>query len=428
MAYIRYPGLFIRRGEDNKCCYNKKDDIVRLHSLFNRQLLGTKTAIKVIDSHRAYPYYDKNHDEIVFDSHFFDILRIVTAALFSGKSAYMDGLADACAADYFLCKDEVCIAFNYAKRFAQEKAAVEKLIRKTAGKTKNIFTRQLLFVLGHEQGHALLAYDKNAESFQPFRNYFDAEYAQISDAAKVILSVDLSPIKDDLDKLDKTAYEAPFEYSEKDAAVLMEHNLQLLKVVQKGVPLLNVAKSDTISKEEAILYACDCYLKGGGIKLLERDQYESDCIIDGYTLQRLITCSFNNEDLLTQMKDTVFAYYSCLLTMNIITCVNACVMNYRSEGYQAEDLVWNRLRLEREIFNNVILHYALRKPAGPFIAEAVFEYAQQLTAQYSNFYARFCDKIFAVEHPTESTPYHPYGSAEYESLYRTIYTMLKTDC
>ena len=424
MAYTRYPGLFIRRGDDNRCCYNKKDYIIKLHSLFNRQILGTQTAIEVIDSHRAYPYYDKKHDVIVFDSHFFDILGIVTAVLLSGKSEYMDMLAYACAADYFLCKDEVYIAFNYADRFAQEKESIEKL---TLDGTENIFNRQLLFVLGHEQGHALLAYDKNDERFQPFRYYFDTEYTRISDAAKAILSIDLSPIKNDLDKLDRTAYDKPFDYSVKDTFALIKHCLPLIEVVLKGISQLDVTESDAISKEKAVLYACDYYLKGGGIKLLERDQYESDCIIDGYTLQRLVSCSFSNEDTLTQMKDTVFAYYSCLLTMNIITCVNACVMNVRSEGYQAEDLVWNRLRLEREIFNNVIQQYAFRKPFGFFIAQDVFEYSEQIAAQYSIFYARFCDKIFAVDHPTERTPYYPYGSNEYETLYRHIHTMLKTN-
>ena len=422
MAYTRYPGLFIRRGEDSKCCYNEKSNIIRLHSLFNRQPLGTKTAIEVIDSHRSYPYYDKKHDVIVFDSHFCDILRIVTAALFSGSSEYMDVLAYACAADYFLCKDEVYIAFNYANRFAREKESIEKL---TIDGTKSVFNRQLLFVLGHEQGHALLAYDKNDERFRPFRYYFDTEYTQISDATKAILSIDLSPIKNDLDKLDRTAYVDPFDYSEKNISALIKHSLQLSEVVQKGVSLLNVTESDAISKEMAVFYACDYYLKGGGIKLLERDRYESDCIIDGYTLQRLISCNFNNEDTLTQMKETVFAYFSCLLTMDIITCVNACVMNVRAEGYKAEDLVWNRLRLEREMFNNVVLQYAFRKPFGFIIAHDVFEYSKQLAEQYSFFYARFCDRIFAVEHPTESTPYYPYGSTEYETLYSNIYTMLK---
>lgn len=424
MSYIRYPGLYIRRGEDHKCCYNEKNHIIQLHSLFNRQALGTKTAIKVIDSHRAYPYYDKGHDVIMFDSHFFDILRVVTEALFSDSSEYMDVLAYACAADYFLCKDEIYIAFNYAKRFARGKERIEK---PSVDVPRRVFNRQLLFVLGHEQGHALLAYDKNDARFHPYRCFFDTEYAQIAEASKVILSIDLSPIKKDLDKLDKNVYDKPFDYSEKDMSVLIEHSLQLSEVVQKGISLLSVTESDAISKEMAIYFACDYYLKGGGIKLLKRDQYENDCIIDGYTLQRLISCNFGNEDILTQMKDSVFAYFSCLLTMDIITCVNACVMNVRSEGYKAEDLVWNRLRLEREMFNNVVQQYACRKPSGFLIAYDVFEYSKQLAEQYSNFYARFCDRIFAVEHPTESTPYYPYGSAEYETLYRNIYTMLKTE-
>ena len=425
MAYTRYPGLLIRRGEDNKGFHNEEEYIIRLHSLFNSQPLGTKTAIKVIDSHRAYPYYDKGHDIIVFDSHFIDILKIVTASLYSGRSEYMDALVYVCAADYFLCIDEIHIAFNYAERFAHEKESIANLITSTANRTKNILNRQLLFVLGHEQGHALLKYDKNDERFRPFRHHFDTEYTHVSDASKAILSIDLSPIKDDLDKLDRTAYDETFDYSEVDKSALIKHSLQLAKVVQKGISLLSVVETDAISREEAIFYACDYYLKGGGIKLLNRDSYENDCIIDGYTLQRLISHRFGNEDTLMQMKDTVFAYYSCLLTMDIIDCVNACIMNIRTEGYMAEDLVWNRLRLEREMFNNVILQYAFRKPSGFVIAQDVFEYSKKLVDQYSILYARFCDRIFAVEHPTENTPYHPYGSAEYETLYRNIHTMLK---
>lgn len=424
MAHTIYPGLFMRRNEDDLCFYSQKDNIIQLHSMFNHDFLGCKTAIEVIDSHRAYPYYDKKRDTIVFDTHFFDILVAVTAIMISGKDVAMDTLADACTADYFLCKDEIYVALDYAILFDQEKATLEKLINGTADRTRKLVNRQILFVLEHEQGHALLAYNRNDERFQPFRYFFDKEFERIFTASKIIQSIDLSQIKDDLDKINRGILEEPFDYSAESIFEVFTYNLQLFKIVQKGIELLNVSESDIISREEAIYYACDRYLKRGGIKTLNRSQYEDDSIVDGFALQSLLNYKTQGEDILTQMKASAFAYFSCLLTMDIITCVNACVMNIRSEAYKGEDLVWNRLRLEREIFNNTMRQYAFRNPYGYAIANEVFCYSHMLVNAYNKLYARFCDRMYAVKHPSKNTPYCSYGSAEYEVLYNRLHTML----
>ena len=64
--------------------------------------------------------------------------------------------------------------------------------------------------------------------------------------------------------------------------------------------------------------------------------------------------------------------------MNIIICVNSCVMNADLEAYHTEDLVWNRLRLEREIFNSVMKQCAFSKPNGIYIAESFFNYSKTI--------------------------------------------------
>lgn len=284
-----------------------------------------------------------------------------------------------------------------------------------------------MFLLSHEQVHGLLHFDKTDKRFIPFRNLFDEEFERITSIAKIIRAVDLSPIKHKLDQLDKTIIEDNFDHTPESLNKLRKYVHKLNNIINLGINTLNVQDTDTISKREIISYACDMYLKSSEIKLLNRKQYEDECLCDGYSLLRIISCKSNNEDIATHMKKCIFAYYSCLLTMNIVTCVNACIMNYRMEGYNDEDLVWNRLRLERGIFNNVIRQYAFRKYSGYDIVQDIFSYAESLIEKYNILYARFCDRLFAVEHPTEHALYCPCGSDEYNKLYDKVCSNLLID-
>lgn len=423
-----HPGFFARRDKNNNCYYMQKEYISRLHTMFNNNLLNTSTTIKIVDSHGAYPYYEKSTNEIVFDTHFLDILRIVTAFMISEDgNESIDELADACSADYYLCKDEIYLALKYADFFSKNKQRIEQLIGECAQDINELFNTQLMFLLSHEQVHGLLHFDKKDNRFIPFKNLFDVEFKRIISIAKTIRAVDLSPIKQKLDQLDKTIIEDDFDYSPESINKLCEYVRKLNDIVDFGINTLNVQETDMISKRDIISYACDMYLKNSQIKLLDRKQYENECICDGYSLLRIISCKSNNEDIDTHIKKCIFAYYSCLLTMNIITCVNACIMNYRMEGYNDEDLVWNRLRLEREIFNSVITQYAFRKSSGYLIVQEMFSYAESLVDKYNTIYARFCDRLFAIEHPTEHTPYCPYGCDEYNKLYDKVCSNLSID-
>ena len=427
MSNTIFPAVYARNSANSSCCFEKKKYIIDWHKNFNNNTLGAKTKIRIIDSHRAYPYYDKAQDTIVIDTHFFDHLRMVTAVLISGKPEYMDILADACAADYFLCKDEVFLALEYAKSFCARKEKLEYQIYMLSDVLNKLFCRQVLFVLGHEQGHALIDANNQDTSFSPYRIHFNRELKQINADAKSISALDISLLKEDLDKINIAVLEEQFDYSNGGIAELLHYGNQLLGVVRKGVEILDVPKSDTLSKEEIVYYACDQYIKGTRIKLLEREQYETECIVDGYALQRLVSCQIGDEDVITRMKESVFAYYSCILTMNIITCVNSCVMNFRMEAYKDEDLVWNRLRLGRRIFNEVVTQFAYRKPNGFLIAEGIFQFASQLVNRYNIFYARFCDRVFTIQQPTDNTPYCPCGSKEYKEIYDMVCSHLATN-
>lgn len=402
------------------CFYNKKGFMIHLHSIFNNSLLHTKTSISVIDSHGAYPYYDKSCDTIILDTHFFDILRIITAAILTNDTSCMDSLVDLCVADYFVCKDEIYLALEHAKMFNRKKDAVIKTLKKAEKSANDLFFRQLLFVLFHEQGHGLLNYNSADVRFAPYRYHFEKELKTINSITCDILSINLLPIKDKLDRLDRSPFVGVYTYSEKDTNILLRSSMELLKIAIEGTELLEIPESIQIPRLDAVLYACGCYLNGGDILLLKKQKYEDDCIIDGYTIQRLITAEKEGESIISRMRETVFSYYSCLLTMNIITCVNACVMNYQSEGYREEDLVWNRLRLEREIYNNVMCQYAFRYPFGVQIANDIFEYSQELIDSYNIMYARFCDKIYAVDLPNESIPYCSCSNSKYRSIYDEV--------
>lgn len=422
------PGIFVRHDRYKKCYYLKKDYISRLHTMFNNDLLNTNTTIKIIDSHRAYPYYEKSSDEIVFDTHFLDILRVVTAIMISTDGhVCIDNLADVCSADYFLSKDEIYLALKHAESFSKSKSDIEQLIRDQNQDINQLFNTQLMFLLSHEQVHGLLHFDRKDPRFLPFKKMFDEEFEQIVSISEKIRAVDLSPIKQKLGELDKTVIENDFNSSPGNMSKLLRYSLKLNKIVELGTKILNVQENETMSKREIIWYACDMYLKNSQIKILKREQYEEDCLCDGYSLFRIICCKPTDENIVAHMKKCVFAYYSCLLAMNIVTCVNACVMNYRMEGYNDEDLVWNRLRLERSMFSSIIKQYAFRKPGGYYIAQEVFSYAESLIEEYNILYARFCDRLFAVDHPTEHTPYCPCGCDEYNELYNKVCAKLFID-
>ena len=48
MAYTRYPGLFIRRGDDNRCCYNKKDYISNSIPYLTDRSLALKPQLRLL--------------------------------------------------------------------------------------------------------------------------------------------------------------------------------------------------------------------------------------------------------------------------------------------------------------------------------------------------------------------------------------------
>ena len=427
MMEIDYISGFQRRGYDPFCFFTHKDQIIRYHELYNNGFLSTKTAINVIDSHYAYPYYDKKMDTIIFDTHFFDILRIVTAAMLIGNSDCMKALADLCTADYYLCKDEVFLAKAYSESFARKKELVIQALQ--ASKQERIIDRelrirQLLFVLIHEQGHGLVTYGKN-EIFTPYRIRFQNELERTNSKTEYINSIDLTPIKADLDEIDNSVIELSSDTFEDFDKACIDYSLEFFRVFEKGLKLVNIPESSVCDKREALFYACDQYIKKSKIKILDSKQYENDSIIDGYALNSVLHSILSDEvNTELQIRTTVFAYYSCLLTMNIITCVNACVMNYTVEGYKEEDLVWNRLRLESEVFNDVIKEYAYRKPCGFMIYPSVLDYSANLAKIYQHQYAIFCERVFSVEHPNKTTPYCPCNSPEYGKIYDEVFDNL----
>ncbi len=425
MERLSYPGHFMRRHNDEACFLNRKQRLIQLHSSFNNNLLRTNTGIIVIDSHGAYPFYDKTRDTIIMDSHFFDILKIVTAAMLDDNMECMDALADLCAADYFLCKDEIYLSLKYANSFNCKKEKIKNALKETEKEASRLLLRQQLFVLSHEQGHALLTYDKADERFSPFRYHFSTELERLNLTTQDILSIDISPIKEDLDRIDKSVFTRSYNCSDRDALLLYEFSQEILEIVKKGLGILEIPETVNLSRSDAVYYACDQYLKGSELIALERHKYENDCIIDGYTLQRLVSAEINEETTISRMRETAFAYYSCLLTMNIITCVNACVMNYGTEGYKEEDLVWNRLRLEREIYNNVMIQYAFRQTRGIQLSKDIFEYTYELIEMYNKLYASFCDRVFAVEQPNKNTPYCPCNSPKYSLLYNEVFSLCR---
>lgn len=424
MERIDYISGLQRRGHDPFCFFIHKDQIIRYHELHNNGYLSTKTAIKVIDSHYAYPYYDKNRDTIVLDTHYFDILRIVTAAMLTGSSDCMEALADLCTADYYLCKDEVFLAETYSESFKQKKDLVIQTLRKAKRSRiidRELRIRQFLFVLIHEQGHGLLNYGRN-EEFEPYRIRFVDELERINAKTEYINSIDLTPIIPDLDAINDLVVERPSYYFDDFNKACIDHSFALLEILEKALILVQMPETSTFNKKEALFYACDQYLKKTKIKLLDRKKYETDSIIDGYALNSVINSILYDEvDTESRIRETILAYYSCLLTMNIITCVNACVMNYTVEAYAEEDLVWNRLRLESEILNDVIKQFAYRKPCGLMIYPSVLEYAARLAEIYQYLYAVFCERVFAVEHPNKKTPYCPCNSPEYDTIYDKVF-------
>lgn len=163
-------GLFFRNNASDYCKYKRSIDIKRIHASYNNDLLNTNTSIAIVDTHEGKPFYDKRKDIIYLDMHFFDYSRIVGAALLTGNISVMRTLGYACAADYYLCKDTIYLALHYAKMFAKEKEDIAFLLNTTEQGAYDAFFRELLFIIGHEQGHALLAYNREDRGLVLFEN------------------------------------------------------------------------------------------------------------------------------------------------------------------------------------------------------------------------------------------------------------------
>lgn len=425
---LGYTPNFLRRRIKTSRSFCEDGYIPQIHNAFNRRALGTRTNLKIIDSHGAYPYYQEKQDSIIIDLHFFDILRIVSAIMATGKVHLMDYLADYCTADYFLCRDEVFLSHLYAVRFAEGKNEIKTILDENSTKLDQAFTRQSMFVLSHEQCHALLSYNLNDPRFKFSDYHFHSELLTQNAIASIIRAIDLTPIQDDLDEYrEKYDPNESFDYSATDIAKTIRKALELGKIIEKGLLLSNVQKSDLISEEDALYHACDLYIKKGRISLLSVEQYREECLADGYTLERLVNWEISGETAYSRLCDTAFSYFTCLLAMNVITCVNSCVLNYRSEGYSAEDYVYNRMKLEREIFNHTMRKFGRKWANDDYMISDLFKYAEDLLSLFNSAYARFCERVYSVIHPSEDMPYFPVGSVAYEKMYTDICNCLSVE-
>ena len=414
--------MFLRRNMQSYYNVNIDGFVYYVKDYFNEKGISLDTEIRIIDSHSARPYYDNKSNTIVIDKHFFDIAFVIVNALYTENYGAMQALAYSCAADYFICKDTVYVAREYAKKFASKKTIIKEFLE-TGEVDYNEFFRMLLFIICHEQGHALISQDKEYDSFQLYKELFNQELDRINSITKYILSIDLSPIKKDLDELDdswKDTNDFSIEYIEK----VKTYSISLMKIIDKGMKLIDFPEHPFMDKETALSHACDYYIKGGNQKILDQDQYEEDATVDGFAMELVASCPINNENIVERLKKATFTYYACMLTMNAITCMNACVMNYQEEGYKEEDLVYNRMRLEREIFNAVLQKEASVVPFYYYVEHEVIEYAKELIHRYDRLYAIFCDVAYALDHPDENTRECYYGMDGYDELYDEIRELL----
>lgn len=238
------------------------------------------------------------------------------------------------------------------------------------------------------------------------------------------MSINLDPIKDDLDN-----YNAHLDdinsFTDSDLKTIIERANRFGQIVNKGMRLIEFPEDALMDPLDLLYYACDHYIKQGNQDILDPSRYEEDSIVDGLSLYRLASVRFDERNTTSSLIDTVETYYTCMLTMNIIMCVNTCVMNYRSEAYKEQDYVWNRLRLEREIFNKVIQRKAAKEWNYLAVEKSVFAVARRLVKRYERLYAVFCDTVYALDHPDENTPDYFYGTEEYKKMYQEIQALLK---
>lgn len=419
-------GEFHRKGYSISRFEMRHDKILRCHNQVNK-LFHSKTKIYIFDSHRSWTRYDKNSDTIFFDTHFFDILELVTILFISGKVELTRYIAYALISDYFICKDEIVLALHYAELFEKEKSRVYSILKDNKYVDKELLNRQLLFVLYHEQCHGMLAHQMHLNWFEPFRENFCNELDRENKISALINSLDLSPIESELSKIDKSFIEEPSDFSVGYTADVISYAYVFEKLIIESEKKIDIPESALISKKKLLLYACENYIKGTKTHLLRSEDYEDDVIADGFALNQLIQSHLGNENFYERMRDSILAYFAVLFTMNIISCVDSCILNYRMEGYKCEDKVWNRMRLERENLNQIIKQNAFRKPYGVMIASDIVSYANSLIDCFDAMYAMICELAYGVEHPSVQEPYYPFGSREYDECYMRIRELLQTD-
>lgn len=424
---------FIRRGYDSSYS-NEVNHFQRMHYDYDNKLFNTSTKLQIVDSHNAYPRYDQDNDCIILDTHFLDILQMVSASVICNKPEWMDAIANLCIADCFIVKDDIHLALIYSNLYKKQKEEIEDGLLSSKESRKRIFDRQLLFVLSHEQGHGLINNYNASQLFETYEPLFEKELIIRNEISTIINNLDLSPILEDLNSLDKHKIENSYNYSPGEFILAEGNTLDFFQLISKVKAEVEIPKTPYMKEELIIYHAIDNYLKNTKTAILNRETYRDDSVIDGNALQQIIDYGRDSEDFLIAIEDSLFAYCTCLLTINLIKCVKTNIAKIGYEGYSIEDLTWCRFMLERGIINHILdsaaYSEASKKPLFDYFydyyAKSIFEVAELFISLYQLYYGRFCDYAFTVKHPDENDPICSMISKEYINNYNIIRKNLTT--
>jgi hypothetical protein len=420
-AWIRRHRL-LRVNKTPNTYGRKKEILLRLYDL---AMSGADIPAKpyIYESHQADIRQMPDHGVILCDVHYWDIAMLVASSFYVAPTYDVRKLADALVVDSLLCHGNPLQALHYARKFIRNPyVAVFNSLEHREVITGTV-QMQVLFALLHEKAHYIWN-----QPDHPLAMRLQEDLGKLIDSQNAVSqrinSLDLTPIKPYLDKIDKKSART-FPEPENAEQIVIAANEQIFDVIFRHGHLVDCPDVQEQEKLELLFYACDHYICGTRAQLLPREEMLEEGVCDLLALTELLDMGLEGFSGAECRMLAITGYILALTTQNMIHNAMNLDKYANGRGYAYVDTIYMRREKERLLLPLVLSAFNLLYdgPVSEEEEQVLGAYMDQVCAVSDAMYAKFCDYLFSIENTPG--PFIPHGSEEWLALYREINSLMQ---
>ena len=393
----------------------KKGFLEELFQMANR-LFRLPVDLVVYESFYAENKCFMDKDVIAIDSHFTDITWFLAHAYYSNNFREIDNLSNLILADSLVIAGNPAHALRYARLYKSTWMANFAVMKGTDvfENAKVSAGYQMLFTMGHELAH--FYYRDNVPLIDVYGDKLKEAVQEFNYEARYMNSMDLSPIKQYLDKIDRSLLD--YSASEEDK---MKARAKILDIMLGHHSEVDLSGIDIRRHAYILNFACENYLTNKKSKELDEQTIVTEGKCDLLSFSNLLRCtkSGKNKEEATLFK--LEAYVLALLACNIVTLMrNIC----KNNGESIEDTV-DEIYMRRTMEQNGIAYALLEGTLDDKeLTEKMLGCLDEIFLRADTIYGYICDKIYNTDFSLYDDPSILMDEAKCEACYKELMTCL----